>query len=143
MPASLSTEGQPRRSSTLGMVPAQRRSINVRDRGTKLSPSSHKNKLSRPVSASRTTTSTWPRLQHHAPPTHLISERGLCRGDLQAQCRGSEAAVGSSHCDNLEGYFYFWTFLRNSTPQTMRNSCHTSSFGHVDRAICGLSNAPT
>ena len=43
------------RSCTLGMAPAQRRGINVRERGRKRTPSSLLTKVSPPMSASRTT----------------------------------------------------------------------------------------
>ena len=44
--------------------------------------------------------------------THVcrISERGRCRGDLQAKSNGGEAAVGSSRCGLLQRYVYFTTF---------------------------------
>ena len=77
---------------------------------------------------------TWRRLQHRAPPTHDISKRGRCRGDLQAQFYDVEAAVGSTLCDILQVYVYFFYFLRN-LHSTSDNSFYTSSFGHADHAI--------
>lgn len=88
------------RSRTLGMVPAQRRGINVRGRVESMTPSSTSTQLSTPISASSKTT-TWPRFQHHAAPTHHINERGRCRGDLHDQPHAVQAAVGSSQCGIL------------------------------------------
>ena len=47
-------------------------------------------------------TSTRRRFQHHAPLTQHTYGRGRCRGDLQAQFRGVEAVVGSTHCGILQ-----------------------------------------